>query len=222
MVRILFSLMLILAGASAVAQVRPGAITNEQRIQNWSSFVLSNTKARMTTSSVTRGGASITLALEMSQPCTSIYMRLIFDLPKPRESAGTLVWLITMRVDYQQPIFGNIAYEASTGDKFAIFTMNSLPEFPQLLRGMIDGQSILMRADTQDGKLIDTVAFPLFGFTASYNRIRSLCQQLVTTRPNTSPPGPENLRQLPRHPNLPPDTNEPQVPTLPRHPNSGT
>lgn len=222
MVRIVLSLLLILLGQSAVAQIRPGVITNEQRVQNWSSFVLSNRSARMTTSSVTKTGTSVTLALEMSQPCTSLDMKLIFGLNSPRESAGTLRWLITMRVDYQQPVFGNIDYVASAGDKTAIFTLNKLREFPELLRGMIDGQSILMRADTQDGKLIDSVAFPLFGFTASYNRMRNLCQQLTATRPNTSPTGPENLRQLPRHPNLPPNPDAPQTPALPRHPNSTT
>lgn len=222
MLRIVFSLFLILVGQGAIAQITPGAPTSHQRVQNWSSFVLSGKSARMTTSSVTKTGTPVTLALEMIQPCKLIEMKLIFDLPRPRETAGTLRWLITMRVDYQQPVFGDIDYDASVGDKFAIFTLNKLQEFPVLLREMIDGQNILMRADTQDGKLVDTVAFPLFGFTASYNRIKSLCQQLATTRPNTNPAGPESLRQLPRHPDLPQNPNAPQTPTLPRHPNSGT
>lgn len=221
MLQVMFSLFLILVGQSAIAQIKPGVITNEQQVQNWSSFVLSGRSARMTTSSVTKTGTSITLALEMNQPCTNLEMKLIFGLAKPRETAGTLRWLITMRVDYQQPVFGNIDYNASVGDKTAIFTLNKLQEFPALFRAMVDGQSILMRADTQDGKLVDTVAFPLFGFTASYNRMKSLCQQLVATRPSTNSAGPENLRQLPRHPDLPQSPNAPQTPALPRHPSSG-
>jgi hypothetical protein len=221
MIKAFLAVVAFLAWNSAFAQIKPGEIKSEQIAQDWSSFILSNTSARMTTSSKTRTGTPVTLALQMSPPCDGIFMRIIFRLPRARDDAGRLTWLLTMRVDNQRPLFGQISYNASIGDTFAIFTLDKLPQFPELLQGMIIGQGVQMRADELSGKEIDTVGFSLYGFTASYNRMKNLCQQLVPTTGRPNQGGSENLRQLPR-PSLPPNPNAPQTPTLPRHPNSET
>lgn len=220
------ALVIFCAGQTCFAQINRGVITNEQKAQNWESFTLdlSGRKvARMTTASVASTGDAVTLSLDVSPPCDVIYTNLIFGLSKPKEDVTPVKWLLTMRVDSQQTLFGQISYNPSIGDKFAIFTLHKLPQFPDLLQGMIIGQGIQMRADDQAGKPIATIAFSLYGFTASFNRIKSLCQQLITTRPapNSGSGGLENLRQLPKATDLPPNPNVPQVPTLPKHPSSG-
>lgn len=226
MKQIFCALVIFFVGQTCFAQIDRGVIANQQQAQNWKSFTLdlSGSKtARMTTAAVASTGDSVTLSLDLSPPCKGIDMNLIFGLSKPREDAAAVKWLLTMRVDSQQTLFGQITYDATIGDKFAIFTLNKLPQFPDLLEGMIIGQGIQMRADDPTGKPIASIAFSLYGFTASFNRIKSLCQQLVTTRPapNSGSGGLENLRQLPKATDLPPNPNVPQVPTLPKHPSSG-
>lgn len=224
MKQVFFALLLMLVGQNSFAQTITGGISSEQQSQNWSSFILDlsgNKEARMTTSSTASTGDRVTLAIQMQPPCNELKMTLIFGLSKPRQVAGTLTWLLTMRVDNQQPLFGSVKSISSIGDKFAIFTLDTLPQFPDLLHGMIIGQGIQMRADEQNGSVIGTIGFSLYGFTASFNRIKTLCQQLAATRPAPNTGGVENLRQLPRSSDLPPNPNVPQVPTLPKHPNSG-
>jgi len=222
--QIFCAILIFCAGQTCFAQIDRGVITNKQQAQYWNSFTLDlagSKVARMTTAAVASTGDAVTLSLDLSPPCTGIDMNLIFGLPRPKEDATIVKWLLTMRVDSQQTLFGQITYNATVGDKLAIFTLNKLPQFPDLLEGMIIGQGIQMRADDLAGKPIASVAFSLYGFTASFNRIKSLCQQLVTTRPAPNSGGLENLRQLPRSPDLPPNPNVPQVPTLPKHPSSG-
>lgn len=222
--RLFCALLTVSACHSSLAQVIPGSIANEKQIQNWSSFSLDvsgERYARMTTTSTANTGDRVTLAIQMQPPCDQLSMRLIFGLSAARTRAETMKWLLTMRVDSQQTLFGEITYNASVGDKFAMFTLNTLPQFPDLLQGMIVGQGIQMRADDQAGKAIATIGFSLYGFTASFNRMKSMCQQFATSRPNPNSGGVNNLRQLPKSPDLPPNPNVPQVPTLPKHPNSG-
>lgn len=222
--QIFCALVIFCAGQTCFAQTNRSVITDEEKAQNWESFVLNRSArkvARMTTSSIANTGERITLSLDLSPPCDRIYTNLIFGLSKPKEDVIPVKWLLTMRVDSQQTLFGQISYTPAIGDKIAVFTLHTLPQWPDLLQGMIIGQGIQMRADDQAGKQIATIAFSLYGFTASYNRIKSLCQQLVATRPAPNSGGLENLRQLPRSSDLPPNPNVPQIPTLPKHPSSG-
>jgi hypothetical protein len=222
--QIFVALVIFFAGQTSFAQTNRSVITDEQKAQNWESFVLNHPGrkvARMTTSSIANTGDRVTLSVDLSPPCDMIYTNLIFGLPKPKEDVTPVKWLLTMRVDSQQTLFGQISYIPAIGDKIAVFTLHKLPQWPDLLQGMIIGQGIQMRADDQAGKQIASIAFSLYGFTASYNRIKSLCQQLVATRPAPNSGSLENLRQLPRSSDLPPNPNVQQVPTLPKHPNSG-
>ncbi len=205
------------------AQVVIGKITNEQIVKSWSSFILDisgEKSARMSTFSKSRSGEGVTLAINMFPPCTGLSMRFIYTLNKPIVESLQFKYLLTMRVDSNQPLFGEIVYDASPGDKMALFTLNTLPQFPDILSNMITGQKIYMRVDDMSGKAIDTISFSLYGFTAGYNRMDKLCSQIIQNPNHSGPSDLENLRQIPKDPVLPPNPNVPSSPVLPKHPNS--
>ena len=144
------ALVIFCAGQTCFAQNNRGVITNEQKAQNWESFALdlSGRKvARMTTSSIANTGDTVTLSLDTSPPCDTLYTNLIFGLSKPKEDVTPVKWLLTMRVDSQQTLFGQISYNPAIGDKIAIFTLHKLPQWP--LRQFVQSENGNLVADSR-------------------------------------------------------------------------
>jgi hypothetical protein len=134
----------------------------------------------MVTSAAASSGDTFYLMLDMAPPCTTVNLRLSFQhQPTPLKEAVQRNWLVVMRPDGVNPIGGYVTYNGKVGDPVAIFTLNALPEFPQLFQRMVAGQFIRTHFGNQDGKILAEMVFSLHGFTASYNRISSLCRQML-------------------------------------------
>lgn len=179
--RALLCLSFLLFGVSGVfAQTRSLATTNVQKSQNWSSFTFQGQNtARMVTSATANTGDTFSLMLDMEPPCKTVSLRLTFKhQPTPLQSPIQRKWLILMRPDGINPRGGFVTYNGKVGDQFAIFTLNTVPEFAQLFQGMVAGQFVRTHLGNEDGKILAEMVFSLYGFTASYNRILNLCRQM--------------------------------------------